>query len=280
MDSTPTRPGRSSREHSGTVLIPMTGAAVTEIIPPISRFSRDDVYGIRKQTVLDRLGAKRRRAELTIVEHLWSPAGATSGNRWQMHQARKRLKQVDPQPSATDGNGSRPMVRRGSTVRVRQRASGEFYGPHAAIEGAHVRGHLEPPCHRSSLVLYNSTTNPFIPQGDEMTLPHPLPDDLVELIARRFRAIGEPMRIRLLDQLRDGEATVSELSETVGASQQNISKHLAVLADVGILGRRKDGNRVYYRIVDEGVLTLCEDVCGSLQEQLRSLSALVDLGAA
>ena len=49
--------------------------------------------------------------------------------------------------------------------------------------------------------------------------------------------------------------------------------------DVGILGRRKDGNRVYYRIVDEGVLTLCENVCGSVQEQLRSLSALVDLGA-
>ena len=110
-----------------------------------------------------------------------------------------------------------------------------------------------------------------------MTLPHPLPDDLVELIARRFRAIGEPMRIRLLDRLRDGEATVSELSDAVDASQQNISKHLAVLADVGILGRRKDGNRVYYRIVDEGVLTLCEDVCGSVQEQLRSLSALVDL---
>ena len=112
-----------------------------------------------------------------------------------------------------------------------------------------------------------------------MSLPHPLPEDLVELIARRFRAIGEPMRIRLLDQLRDGEATVSDISEAVGASQQNISKHLAVLADVGILGRRKDGNRVYYRIVDEGVLTLCENVCGSVQEQLRSLSALVDLGA-
>ena len=113
-----------------------------------------------------------------------------------------------------------------------------------------------------------------------ISLPHPLSDDLVELIARRFRAIGEPMRIRLLDQLRDGEATVSEISEAVGASQQNISKHLAVLADVGILGRRKDGNRVYYRIVDEGVLTLCENVCGSVQQQLLSLSALVDLGAA
>jgi DNA-binding transcriptional ArsR family regulator len=114
----------------------------------------------------------------------------------------------------------------------------------------------------------------------KMALPHPLPDDLAELIARRFRALSEPMRIRLVDRLRGGEATVGELSESLGASQQNISKHLAVLADTSILGRRKDGNRVYYRIVDEGVLTLCEDVCGSLQQQVRGLSALVDLGAA
>ncbi|MDE3024014.1 MAG: winged helix-turn-helix transcriptional regulator [Acidobacteriota bacterium] len=112
-----------------------------------------------------------------------------------------------------------------------------------------------------------------------MTLPHPLPDDLVELIARRFRAIAEPMRIRLLDHLRDGEATVGELSEAIDASQQNVSKHLAVLADAGVLGRRKDGNHVYYRIVDEGVLSLCEGVCGSLRRQLKGLSALVDLGA-
>jgi len=108
-----------------------------------------------------------------------------------------------------------------------------------------------------------------------MKLPHPLPDDLVELIARRFRVLGEPMRIRLLDQLRDGEATVSELSEALAASQQNVSKHLAVLSDTGILGRRKDGNYVYYRIVDEGVFTLCEDVCGSVRTQLRTLSDLV-----
>jgi DNA-binding transcriptional ArsR family regulator len=109
-----------------------------------------------------------------------------------------------------------------------------------------------------------------------MTLPHPLPNDLAELIARRFRAIGEPMRIRLLDRLRDGEATVGELSEATSASQQNVSKHLAVLADAGILGRRKEGNRVYYRIVDEGVFALCEQVCGSVQQQLRALSELVE----
>jgi DNA-binding transcriptional ArsR family regulator len=108
-----------------------------------------------------------------------------------------------------------------------------------------------------------------------VNLPHPLPGDLVELIARRFRALGEPMRIRLLDHLRAGEATVGELSEAVGASQQNVSKHLSLLADVGVLGRRKDRNHVYYRIVDEGVFALCEDVCGSVQQQLRSLSELV-----
>jgi len=53
------------------------------------------------------------------------------------------------------------------------------------------------------------------------------------------------------------------------------SKHLAVLAEVGILGRRKEGNHVYYRVVDEGVFALCEAVCGSVQQQLRSLNELV-----
>jgi DNA-binding transcriptional ArsR family regulator len=108
-----------------------------------------------------------------------------------------------------------------------------------------------------------------------MALSHPLPDDLIELIARRFRVLGEPMRIRLLDRLREGEATVGELSEALGASQQNVSKHLSVLSDSGMLGRRKDGNHVLYRIVDDGVLTLCEQVCGSVQQQLHALSELL-----
>ena len=109
-----------------------------------------------------------------------------------------------------------------------------------------------------------------------MALPHPLPDDLVELIARRFRVIGEPMRIRVLDRLREEEATVSDLAEVLDASQQNISKHLAVLADVGIVGRRKAGNHVYYRIVDESVFALCDQVCGSVQQQLRALNEIVE----
>jgi DNA-binding transcriptional ArsR family regulator len=106
-------------------------------------------------------------------------------------------------------------------------------------------------------------------------LPHPLPDDLVELIARRFRVLGEPSRIRLLDQLRGGERSVNELAAHLGAGQQNVSKHLSVLAEAGILARRKHGNHVYYRIVDDGVLGLCEQVCGSLQQQLQTLTLIV-----
>jgi DNA-binding transcriptional ArsR family regulator len=108
-----------------------------------------------------------------------------------------------------------------------------------------------------------------------MALPSPLPDDLVELIARRFRVIGEPMRIRLLDRLREGETSVNELAEAVGASQQNVSKHLAVLADAGIVGRRKERNHVYYRMVDHGVFALCEEVCGAVQRQVHALNGLV-----
>ena len=108
-----------------------------------------------------------------------------------------------------------------------------------------------------------------------MLLPHPLPEDLAELIARRFRAFSDPLRVRILDLLRDRELSVSVLAERLDASQQNVSKHLAVLTDSGILARRKQGNHVYYRIADEAVFALCEQVCGSLQTQLATLNALV-----
>ncbi len=108
-----------------------------------------------------------------------------------------------------------------------------------------------------------------------MALPHPIPEDLAELIARRFRALAEPLRVRLLDLLREEELSVSALAGRLGAGQQNVSKHLAVLADAGIVARRKEGNHVYYRIADEGVFALCEQVCGSLQSQLTTLAALV-----
>ena len=111
-----------------------------------------------------------------------------------------------------------------------------------------------------------------------MTVTHPLPDDLVELIAQRFRVLSEPTRIKLLDRLRDGEATVLELTAAIGTSEQNVSKHLGLLARAGIVARRKRGNFSYYSIVDEGVFALCEQVCGSLQHRLEALRRIVSAG--
>ena len=112
-----------------------------------------------------------------------------------------------------------------------------------------------------------------------MQVPHPLPDELVELIAERFRVIGEPMRIKLLDRLREGPATVGELAEALEASQQNVSKHLGVLHGAGIVGRSKEGTFVRYEITDRTVFDLCEQVCGGLSRQLQELDRLLQGGA-
>ena len=111
-----------------------------------------------------------------------------------------------------------------------------------------------------------------------MEMPRPLPEPLIEVIAERFRVIGEPMRIRLLDALRDGEATVGELTERLGASQQNVSKHLGVLHQAGIVRREKQGTSVHYSIADDSVFDLCEQVCGGLRQQVSELDQLLTGG--
>src|SRR3712207_5771683 len=102
-----------------------------------------------------------------------------------------------------------------------------------------------------------------------------LPEPLVELIARRFRVIGDPTRIKLLDRLREAEATVGQLTAALGASQQNVSKHLGVLHDAGIVAREKDGTCVRYSIADESVFELREIVCGGLRRQVAELGQVL-----
>ena len=106
-------------------------------------------------------------------------------------------------------------------------------------------------------------------------IPHPLPEPLVELVAQRFRVLGEPMRIKLLDRLRDGEASVGEVQEALGASQQNVSKHLAILHAAGMVSRTKQGNRTVYAISDPDVFELCDQVCGGVRRQLQELDAIL-----
>jgi DNA-binding transcriptional ArsR family regulator len=107
-------------------------------------------------------------------------------------------------------------------------------------------------------------------------LPSPIPVDLAEMIAARLRVIGDSTRIRILDLLREGDLSVTQITEDLGTSQQNASKHLGVLLQAGIVARRKDGNSSIYSIADRGVYELCEQVCGGLQLQLAELTALVE----
>jgi len=80
--------------------------------------------------------------------------------------------------------------------------------------------------------------------------------DQIELAARSLRAMGHPLRLKILCVLGDQEISVQDIVDTVGTSQSNISQHLAILRDKGVLKTRKDANRVYYRIGDVRVLQL------------------------
>lgn len=97
----------------------------------------------------------------------------------------------------------------------------------------------------------------------------------VSLVAARFRILGDPARLRILNVLAAGELSVQDLVESTGLEQPNVSKHLGLLRREGIVARRGDGNRAFYRIVDPSVLELCEIVCGGLAARLAgALEAL------
>lgn len=108
-----------------------------------------------------------------------------------------------------------------------------------------------------------------------MPIPSPLPDPLVELVAQRFRVLSEPARIKLLDALRSGPATVGELAARAGLSQQNASKHLGVLHTAGLLQRTRTGSTAQYAIADPSVFTLCELVCDALRDRYSALQAVL-----
>jgi DNA-binding transcriptional ArsR family regulator len=100
-------------------------------------------------------------------------------------------------------------------------------------------------------------------------------DKTLEMVAERFRILGDPLRLRLLNALSERERSVSELVEEMGASQANVSKHLAVLLQGGLIERRKEGLHVFYACPDPKVYQICDVVCGSLRERLaRDLSHL------
>ncbi len=97
-----------------------------------------------------------------------------------------------------------------------------------------------------------------------------LSGDALDMVAERFKILSEPMRLRLLYSLMDGEKSVTQLVEETGSLQANVSKHLGMMLDAGVVGRRKEGLRAYYRVADESIYELCDLVCGSIQDRLEA----------
>ena len=93
-------------------------------------------------------------------------------------------------------------------------------------------------------------------------------------VADRLRVLGQVVRLRLVEQLRAGQATPQELADMLGLTQQNVSKHLQVLHRSGVVTRRPDGANVFYALADESTPKLLDDVLASVTEHLRGLSAL------
>jgi DNA-binding transcriptional ArsR family regulator len=102
----------------------------------------------------------------------------------------------------------------------------------------------------------------------QMALPHPLPAEYARTVADRFRLLGDPTRLLLMDQLRDGERCVGALAETLGCTQANVSKHLSLLADGGLVVRRRQGLNIFYAVSGEDVFELCDAVCASVLSHL------------
>ena len=104
-----------------------------------------------------------------------------------------------------------------------------------------------------------------------------LTPDMLELVAERLRALAEPARLQILNELRGGERTVTALVEATGLGQANVSKHLQLLLAAGFVVpafftcslRRKDGLFTRYRIVDQDVFRICEMMCDRLEVDAR-----------
>jgi len=97
-----------------------------------------------------------------------------------------------------------------------------------------------------------------------------LTPEQIDLVAERFRALGEPARLHIMNTLRRGEQTVGELVESTGLGTANVSKHLRILLAAGFVRRRKEGLFAYYGLSGEDVFKLCDIMCGRLEAEAAS----------
>jgi DNA-binding transcriptional ArsR family regulator len=102
-----------------------------------------------------------------------------------------------------------------------------------------------------------------------------MPPEVVSMVAGRFKVLSEPIRLEILQQLETGPMNVSDITEAVRSTQPNVSKHLRILQDAGLVSRKQEGNTAVYSIADESVFALCDVVCGSLKEKFAERMAML-----
>jgi DNA-binding transcriptional ArsR family regulator len=98
----------------------------------------------------------------------------------------------------------------------------------------------------------------------------------IELVAARFRLLADPTRLRILQALRDGERTVGALAEACEITQPNVSKHLRMLGEGGVVHRRQVGNSAWFSIADDSILAMCDVVCAGLRQHLNARASMLD----
>jgi DNA-binding transcriptional ArsR family regulator len=102
-----------------------------------------------------------------------------------------------------------------------------------------------------------------------------LDDRALVHVADYFRALSEPLRLKILNSLRDKARNVGELTELLDCSQANVSKHLATLTRMGLVERRTRGTSAYYKIADPRVYQLCDLVCGQMAQRFASQAQML-----
>jgi DNA-binding transcriptional ArsR family regulator len=109
----------------------------------------------------------------------------------------------------------------------------------------------------------------IVGRGVAMSVRNEVPTEIVQQVADYFSVLAEPMRLRIFNALRDGELCVQQLVEATATSQANVSKHLKVMSQAGILARRSQGTLAYYSVVDDLGFQLCTLVCDRLASRIE-----------
>jgi DNA-binding transcriptional ArsR family regulator len=102
-----------------------------------------------------------------------------------------------------------------------------------------------------------------------------LDDQAMGYVAEYFRALSEPLRLKILNALRDRARNVGELTELLGSSQANVSKHLATLTRLGFVERSAQGTSAFYRIADPRIYQLCDLVCDQMARRFATQAQML-----